>query len=94
MTEPTGEDDIATESQDDRDKAEWEADCKRWRGKVLTGFYAHWCCEWDGLPIDETCIEWPCCSFEPTGLTDEQKAHAREVSKQAHDEFERLDPHV
>jgi hypothetical protein len=17
--------------------------------------------EWDGLPVDETCIEWPCC---------------------------------
>jgi hypothetical protein len=31
-----------------------------WRGVVLTGKYAHWCDEWDGLPIDETCEEWPC----------------------------------
>ena len=40
----------------------WAHHCLKWRGKVLTGKYSHWCHEWDGLPIDETCIEWPCDS--------------------------------
>jgi hypothetical protein len=35
-------------------------DCLHYRGEVLTGTYSHWCAEWDGLPIDETCYEWPC----------------------------------
>jgi len=39
----------------------WEADCLHWRGRVLTGQHQHWCHAWDGLPIDETCPEWPCC---------------------------------
>jgi len=29
------------------------------RGELLIGKYGHWCNEWDGLPIDETCMEWP-----------------------------------
>lgn len=44
---------------------EFIEDCIRWRGRVLRGHYAHWCPEWDDLPIDETCSEWPCeCGFE------------------------------
>ena len=44
---------------------QWVEDCKRWRGHVLTGKYGHWCPEWDDLPIDETCPEWPCdCGIE------------------------------
>jgi hypothetical protein len=44
---------------------EWIADCLHWRGKVLTGRFAHWCDDWDGLPIDETTPEWPCaCAAE------------------------------
>lgn len=39
---------------------DWELDCMHWRGKVLTGLYAHWCRDWDDLPIDESCPEWPC----------------------------------
>jgi hypothetical protein len=46
-------------------RAGWEHDSKHWRGKVMTGLYAHWCSDWDDLPIDETCPEWPCaCSDE------------------------------
>ena len=42
---------------------EWERHTRRWRGKVMTGLYAHWCSDWDDLPIDETTPEWPCaCS--------------------------------
>lgn len=41
------------------------ADSLHWRGRVLTGRHAHWCVEWDDLPIDETCPEWPCgCGAE------------------------------
>jgi hypothetical protein len=44
---------------------DWIADCMKWRGKVLTGRFAHWCFDWDGLPIDETSREWPCpCARE------------------------------
>lgn len=39
---------------------DWEQDCMRERGKLLTGKYAHWCPDWDFLTIDETCPEWPC----------------------------------
>jgi len=43
----------------------WDTDCMHWRGRVLTGRYAHWCYDWDGLPIDETTSEWPCgCGIE------------------------------
>lgn len=40
---------------------EWELDCMYWMGQVLTGDYAHWCPDWDDLPIDETCLEFSCC---------------------------------
>jgi hypothetical protein len=44
---------------------DWIRDCMRWHGRVLDGKHAHWCYEWDGLPIDETCDEWPCgCTLE------------------------------
>ena len=44
---------------------EWTTDCKRWRGRVLTGEKGHYCLEWDFLPVDETCPEWPCgCEVE------------------------------
>ncbi len=39
---------------------DWIDDCAEWRGRLLTGQYGHWCAEWDDLPIDETCPEWPC----------------------------------
>lgn len=39
---------------------DWAQDCLTWRGVKLTGRYAHWCYEWDDLPMDETCPEWPC----------------------------------
>jgi hypothetical protein len=39
---------------------EWEKACLHWWGRVLTGSRSHWCADWDELPIDETCEEWPC----------------------------------
>ena len=47
----------------EKDYAEWEEDCLRWRGSVLTGEFSHWCFEFDALPMDETCDrEWDCCT--------------------------------
>lgn len=28
----------------------------------LTGKYKHYCLDWDGLPVDETCPEFECCT--------------------------------
>lgn len=42
---------------------EWIRDCMIQRKRILKGKHVHWCPEWDELPMDETCIEWPCgCS--------------------------------
>jgi len=37
---------------------QWVADSTKFRGKVLTGRYAHWCDDFDNLPVDETCEEF------------------------------------
>jgi hypothetical protein len=43
----------------------WAKWCLRWRGRVLDGLHAHACPEWDDLPLDESCPEWPCyCGFD------------------------------
>lgn len=45
--------------------AEWIEACRDYRGRLLTGRFAHFCPQWDGLPVDETCREWPCpCAAE------------------------------
>ncbi len=36
----------------------------KWHGRVLTGNHRHWCHEWDGLPIDDTCEEFDACICE------------------------------
>ena len=49
------------------DTFEWQADCRHWYGVVLRGEFAHYCLDWDGLPIDETCMEFTCCNcFDPS----------------------------
>lgn len=49
--------------------SEWEADCIRWRGKILRGPDAHWCNDWDGLPISSFTQEYQCCTdFKKTLL--------------------------
>jgi len=44
-----------------KSNSDWPADCDKWRGQLLTGRYSHWCYDWDGLPMDETCIEFNSC---------------------------------
>lgn len=46
-------------------QAQWEKDCKRWHGHVLTGKLCHWCVECDGLPVDDTCEELRVCMCFP-----------------------------
>lgn len=41
---------------------DWEIDCLHWHGRILTGRYQHWCCDWDDLPIDDTCEEFKACT--------------------------------
>ena len=40
---------------------QWGEACLRWHNKILYGEFSHWCNEWDGLPIDETCEEFKFC---------------------------------
>jgi len=40
---------------------DWAEDCMACYGQILLGKYAHFCYEFDGLPIDETCREFLCC---------------------------------
>ena len=42
---------------------DWIEDCMHWHGRVLTGAKAHWCLDWDLLPVDETTpMELDCCT--------------------------------
>lgn len=45
-----------------KDHPMWKRECLYWRGRELTGKFAHWCDDWDGLPIDETTPEWQGCT--------------------------------
>jgi hypothetical protein len=50
---------------------EFEKECHRYHGKNLTGNYAHYCPDWDYLPIDSTCEEFRHCTC--TKLTEEEE---------------------
>ena len=47
---------------------EWEQDCLKWRGTVLHGPDAHWCNDWDGLPVDAWTPEYSACHERKTLL--------------------------
>lgn len=49
---------------------EWNKECLRWRGRVLTGKGRHWCYDWDFLPVDETTPEWEGCTCFPHAIAD------------------------
>lgn len=40
--------------------AKWMNETHAVHGRVLYGWYAHWCPHLGLRPIDETCDEWPC----------------------------------
>jgi hypothetical protein len=50
-----------TEGLSFRTGKQWAEDCQKWRGHLLTGVYAHWCSDWDALPVDGHMREWNCC---------------------------------
>lgn len=69
---------------------DWIDDCLKYWGRVLTGKHAHWCADWDFLPIDETTeVEFSGCSC----IDDEDLAerntlvgvHAEAQKKEARD---------
>ncbi len=50
---------------------EFERECLRLYGKRLDGKHQHYCPDWDGLPIDDTCQEFETCTC-PKETDDEQ----------------------
>lgn len=48
---------------------DWVRESYRWRGVPMLGKHAHWCPDWDFLPIDENSPEWPCPCCESDGWT-------------------------
>jgi hypothetical protein len=44
---------------------DWEFDCIAERGRILTGNCQHWCPDWDGMTMDDTCAEFECCTCFP-----------------------------
>jgi hypothetical protein len=55
----------AGEAQAARELTEFEVVCLQERGRILRGRYAHYCDDWDGLTVDETCDEWDTCTCFP-----------------------------
>jgi len=45
-----------------KSQTEFEKKCYRWHGRKLEGNYAHYCPDWDFLPIDNTCVEFQSCT--------------------------------
>lgn len=43
-------------------------DSIRWRGKVLRGPDAHWCGDWDELPVSACTPEYDCCTCKKSLL--------------------------
>lgn len=43
---------------------QWADECIEFYGRILNGKKAHWCNDFDGLPIDETCYEMNHCLCE------------------------------
>jgi hypothetical protein len=67
---------------------DFETDCLHWRNRLLTGKLAHWCGQWDDLPVDETTIEIECC----TCFTAEERAPVQDIIDATILAFRRGDP--
>lgn len=52
---------------------EFQKECIRWHGKNLTGNYAHYCPDWDYLPIDDTCVEFQSCTCPKLPMDDTEE---------------------
>lgn len=60
-------------TEDKKVSQDWIDDCTKFYGKVLTGADAHWCPDWDFLPIDSTCKEIECCTCGSFDTKEENK---------------------
>jgi len=67
---------------------DFEIDSMHWRGRILTGQLAHWCYDWDLLPVDETTIEIESC----TCVTAEDRAAVQDVIDATILAFRQSDP--
>jgi hypothetical protein len=67
---------------------EFNHDSMWWRGRILTGKLAHWCYDWDLLPVDETTIEIESCHCFPA----EQRAPVQDVIDATLLAFRQSDP--
>lgn len=61
-------------------ESEWNDDCMKHHGRTLIGKKAHWCWDWDCMPIDETTPEIDGCACEigmgrPKHLTEQEASH-------------------
>lgn len=43
---------------------DFERDSLRERGRILDGLFAHYCNDWDGMTVDETCAEISSCNCD------------------------------
>lgn len=60
---------------------DWIEDCLRYHGRVLNGGKAHWCPDWDYLPIDDSCRELKACTCPGiNGPQCEDEANAKRKS--------------
>ena len=60
---------------------EWEEDCLKYWGKVLTGKHGHWCYDFDDLPIDETCQEFEFCTHNKFKLMTYETKMSERIKK-------------
>lgn len=71
----------------------FEDDCIKERGRPLTGRFAHYCYDWDGMTVDETCpgeITSCHCTIEGVGeVPAEVKAEADAEMVRMEEEFHR-----
>ena len=57
------------------DHTEFDRQSLKEHGRVLTGRFAHFCWDWDGMTVDETTEEWKCCTcFAPPSPTNTNAA--------------------
>lgn len=45
-----------------RDLTKFEQDSLKEHGRILDGLFAHYCNDWDGMTVDETCSEISSCN--------------------------------
>ena len=62
----------------------FDQDSESFHGRVLSGKYKHYCNEFDGLPIDEPCIEFAYC------LCFESSKELKDLQYKQHLEVERI----